>query len=38
VVNALHVMPLGDEPTAAQVAATFRRARQVAPRHRVAGP
>jgi methylenetetrahydrofolate reductase (NADPH) len=38
VVDALHVMPLGDEPTAAQVAATFRRARQVAPRHGVAGP
>ena len=38
VVDALHVMPLGDEPTAAQVAASFRRARQVAPRHGVAGP
>ena len=27
VVDALHVMPLGDEPTAAQAAAAFRRAR-----------
>jgi hypothetical protein len=29
IVDALHVMPLGDEPTAAQVAASFRRARGV---------
>ena len=37
VVDALHVMPLGDEPTAAQVAASFRRVRRVAARHGVAG-
>jgi methylenetetrahydrofolate reductase (NADPH) len=36
VVDALHVMPLGDEPTAAQVAACFRRARRVATGHGVA--
>lgn len=30
VVDALHVMPLGDEPTAADVAAAFRRVRGVA--------
>ena len=38
VVDALHVMPLGDEPTAAQAAASFRRARQVVPGRGVAGP
>jgi hypothetical protein len=37
VVDALHVMPLGDEPTAAQVAASFRRARMIEARHGVAG-
>jgi hypothetical protein len=37
VVDALHVMPLGDEPTAARVAASFRRARLAAATSRVAG-
>jgi hypothetical protein len=36
-VDALHVMALGDEPAAAQVAAFVRYARQVAPGDGVAG-
>ena len=37
IVDALHVMPLGDEPTAARVAASFRHARRVTAMPGVAG-